>query len=95
MVVLFFAICYTDPVTYICSVNTVVRYEEKYVSFGIRTAMEQVRDNQPVHKLRAVCTVSYTHLQIVESITVIGRNTLRFRLAGGLTLTEKFEERSA
>ena len=33
--------------------------------------------------------------QIVESITVIGRNTLRFRLAGGLTLTEKFEERSA
>lgn len=33
--------------------------------------------------------------QIVESITVIGRNTLRFCLAGGLTLTEKFEERSA
>lgn len=33
--------------------------------------------------------------QIVESITVIGKSTLRFRLAGGLTLTEKFEERSA
>ena len=33
--------------------------------------------------------------QIVESITVISRNTLRFCLAGGLTLTEKFEKRSA
>lgn len=33
--------------------------------------------------------------QIVESITVISQNSLRFRLAGGLTLTEKFEERSA
>lgn len=33
--------------------------------------------------------------QIVESITVISQKSLRFRLAGGLTLTEKFEERSA
>lgn len=33
--------------------------------------------------------------QIVENITVIGRNMLRFCLAGGLALTEKFEERSA
>lgn len=33
--------------------------------------------------------------QIVESITVISQNRLRFRLAGGLTLTEKFEERGA
>ena len=32
--------------------------------------------------------------QIAESITVISRNTLRFCLAGGLTFTEKFEERS-
>lgn len=32
--------------------------------------------------------------QIVESITIISKNRLRFRLAGGLTLTEKFEERS-
>lgn len=33
--------------------------------------------------------------QIVESITVISKNSLCFHLAGGLTLTEKFEERSA